>query len=93
MLDYFALLVIFVIVAAGIWIAVLLGNLPGNMARAADHPQAEAISLLGWIGLLTMGLGWFAALVWAKYRPPAARVELEARIKQLEGQLQEGKAS
>jgi hypothetical protein len=87
MLEIFALIVLFVLIAAAIALVVLIGNIPGNMARAANHPQAEAISMLGWIGLLTLGVGWFVALVWAKAKPIGSNVELEARVAQLEAQL------
>jgi hypothetical protein len=51
MLDIFALVVLLLLVGVGIWLVVLLGNLPGNIAREAGHPQAEAITVLscpGW---------------------------------------------
>ena len=89
MLEIFALVVLAVLVAAAIAIIVVLGNLPGNMARAANHPQAEAVMMLGWVGLLTGGLGWLLALVWAKYRPVSTTSELEQRIEALESQLQQ----
>ena len=89
MLDYFALIVLFVVVAAGIWLVVLIGNIPGNMAREANHPQADAISMLAWIGLLTMGLGWFVALVWAKAKPMVPTEALEQRVAELEAKLEE----
>lgn len=63
MLDYFALFVLLVLCGAIIWIFVVLGRIPGRMARDVGHPQAEAINLLGWIGLLTGGLGWLVALI------------------------------
>ena len=89
MLEIFALIVLLVLCAAAIWLVVLIGNIPGNIARAAEHPQAEAISYLAWIGLLTMGVGWFIALVWAKLKPIAPRGELEQRIKVLEQKLEQ----
>ena len=89
MLDIFALIVLLVLCAVAIWLVVLIGNIPGNIARAAEHPQAEAISYLAWIGLLTMGVGWFIALVWAKLKPIAPRAELEQRISVLEHKLEQ----
>ena len=89
MLEIFALVVLFVLCAAAIAIIVVLGNLPGKMARAAEHPQAEAIMMLGWVGLLTGGLGWLLALVWVKYRPETSTAALEQRIESLERQLQQ----
>lgn len=90
MLDIFALIVLMVLCSVGIWLIVLIGNIPGNIARAADHPQAEAISYLAWIGLLTMGIGWFAALVWANFKTPASSGELERRVKLLEEKIDAG---
>lgn len=87
MLDVFALVVLLVLCAAAIWLVVLIGGLPGRMARDANHPQAEAINLLAWIGLLTLGIGWFAALVWAKARPLAPGPQLEQRVAELEARL------
>lgn len=94
MLEIFALIVLGVLIAAVIWLVVIIGRIPGNMARAANHPQAEAINLLAWIGLLTLGLGWFVALVWAKTTPIAPGPQLEQRVGELEARLAEleGKA-
>lgn len=89
MLEIFALIVLMVLVAVSIWLIVLIGNIPGNMARAADHPQAEAISILAWVGLLTLGLGWFIALVWAKTKPVFSPLALEQRVSELETRLQQ----
>lgn len=92
MLEIFALIVLGVLVTAAIWLVVVIGNIPGNMARAADHPQAEAISILAWVGLLTLGLGWFIALVWAKTRPILPTVAMEHRIAELEAKLEQMEA-
>ncbi|MEH6590494.1 MAG: DUF3302 domain-containing protein [Halioglobus sp.] len=89
MLEIFALIVLMVLVAVSIWLIVLIGNIPGNMARAADHPQAEAISILAWVGLLTLGLGWFIALVWAKTKPVFSPLALEQRVSELETRVQQ----
>ncbi|MEP4149124.1 MAG: DUF3302 domain-containing protein [Halioglobus sp.] len=92
MLEIFALIVLGVLVSVGIWLIVVIGNVPGNMARAADHPQADAISMLAWIGLLTLGLGWFIALVWAKTKPVFSTAVLEKRVADLEARLQQMEA-
>ena len=91
-LEIFALVVLGVLVAAAIWLVVVIGNIPGNMARAADHPQADAISMLAWVGLLTLGIGWFIALVWAKTKPVFATAELEQRVAALEAKLEQQEA-
>jgi ACR3 family arsenite efflux pump ArsB len=88
-LEIFALVVLAVLIAAAIWLLVMIGNIPGNMARAVDHPQTEAINILAWIGLLTMGLGWFIAVVWAKTRPILPTEAMERRIAELETKLEQ----
>jgi hypothetical protein len=45
-----------------------LGGLPGTIARARGHPQAEAINVCGWMGVITIVL-WPIAMVWAYLRP------------------------
>ena len=89
MLEVFAIIVLLVLCAAAIWLLVLIGNIPGNIARSEDHSQAEAITYLAWIGLLTLGLGWFAALVWAKTKPFTNKQALEQRIKLLEDKVEQ----
>ena len=48
-----------------------LGKLPGETAQVRGHPQASAISVCGWLGLLFPPL-WPIALIWA-YLIPAGR--------------------
>ena len=88
-LDIFALIVIAILLGLVIWLVVFLGNLPGDIARKRNHPQSEAISALGWIGLITMGLGWFVAMVWAYYKPDASDSSLQKRVDQMEGQIRQ----
>ena len=49
----------------GLWVFLTLGGLPGKTAAQRNHPQAEAINILGWVGLLFGGVGWLVALTWA----------------------------
>ena len=91
-LDIFALIVIAILLAVVIWLVVLLGSMPGNIAKKRGHPQTEAIQALGWIGIITLGISWFIAIVWA-YTNPTGKgptdLALDARIKALEGQLEQ----
>ena len=43
------------------WIA----GLPGRIAIARKHPDAEAVKLMGWAGLLPTVLPWIQAFIWA----------------------------
>lgn len=91
-LDIFALVVIAILIAVVIWLVVLLGSTPGNIARKRNHPQADAITALGWIGIITMGASWLVAIVWAYYIPLGQRGsdgDLKNRVETLEDQLQQ----
>jgi hypothetical protein len=88
-LDIFSLIVIAILLGAVIWLVVFLGNVPGDIARKRNHPQSEAISALGWIGLITLGVGWFVAMVWAYYKPDASDPGLQKRVDELEDQIRQ----
>ena len=68
-----------------------LGSLPGNIARARNHPQAKAISICGWMGVITL-IMWPIAMVWAYLNAaagPAAEGSIsEASNQSLVGELQ-----
>ena len=59
----------------GLTLFLWLGSLPGKKAAERNHPQAEAINVLGWVGLLLGGVGWMVALTWAYMKPVFALVE------------------
>ncbi|WP_370978573.1 DUF3302 domain-containing protein [Agaribacterium sp. ZY112] len=65
-LDLLALIVLLVIVAAGVAMVVVIGSYPGKVALAKGHPQVNAITYMAWLGLLSFGLLWVAALIWAQ---------------------------
>ena len=50
---------------------VFLAILPGKIAKARSHPQADAIAVCGWVGLPS-GILWAVALVWAYVRPASS---------------------
>ena len=76
-LNIVALMMLICVTAFVIYIICFLGALPGRVARQRNHPQADAIRITGWLGLLTGGIVWCGALVWAfmvaKPGPAAAR--------------------
>ncbi len=61
--DVFALLVLFVLVAAAVTAFILLGKLPGDIARKRGHPQVAAVTACGWLGVQTLGILWPLALI------------------------------
>lgn len=64
-LDYFTFFIFGVIGTAGVIAFVILGGMPGKIARERHHPQSEAINVAGWLGVITMGVLWPFALIWA----------------------------
>jgi hypothetical protein len=50
---------------------VWLGSLPGDIARKRNHPQADAVTALGWVSLLFV-VFWPVAFAWAFIRDPGA---------------------
>ena len=69
LLDYFALAVLLILLTAAVTIWILLGIMPGRIARDRNHPQADAICVCGWLGVLTMGLLLPLAYIWAYSNP------------------------
>jgi hypothetical protein len=72
-LDVFALIVLIVLVAAAVGTWIILGMLPGKIARQRNHPQAEAINVCGWWGVITMGVLLPLAFIWAYTNPKGLR--------------------
>ena len=69
-IDYFAWLVLIVIIVATVAVFIALARLPGQIAHQRGHPQAEAINAAGWLGLLlTLGIVWALAVIWALTKP------------------------
>jgi hypothetical protein len=61
-----AFVMLVLIIALAIAAVVVLGMLPGKIARRRNHPQAQAINVLSWAGLLlSFGVLWVVALAWA----------------------------
>ena len=67
--DYFAFVVIAVMLATVVIVIVVLGSLPGKIAAERKHPYATAINAASWISLITLGALWPLAFVWA-FVPP-----------------------
>lgn len=57
--------VLFVLLGAGVLaLCVWFASIPGHIARDRGHPQAQAITVCGYLGLLFL-LPWLVAIVWA----------------------------
>jgi hypothetical protein len=77
-LDIMAFVVFGVLLVAVVVIVVTLGSLPGQIAHKRGHPQAAAITVAGWLGLVTGGVLWPLALIWAFLTPAAVKPALSA---------------
>ena len=62
--DYLTFVVLFLLAAGFLAAAVFLLGLPGRIALARKHPEAEAVSLMGYVGFLAI-VPWIQALIWA----------------------------
>ncbi len=70
-IDIFAWIVLLVMIGAAVVVFVVLGLLPGKVARGRGHPQAEAINVASWLALIFGFAAWPFVLVWAYLRPVA----------------------
>ncbi len=98
-LDGFALVVLAFLILSVIAIVVILGMLPGRIARHRGHPHAEAVNLAGWLTLFLGFILWPVALVWAYVDIPGPSPsadeleELRRRIATLEREQASGSAA
>ena len=67
-LDIFATIVLILVIATAVGVLVVLAMMPGKIAAQRKHPQAEAINVAGWLGMLT-GIIWILAMIWAYMKP------------------------
>jgi hypothetical protein len=63
--DYLTFATLFLSVGAVIVFWLFLAGLPGRIALARKHPEAEAVKYLGYAGLLPTVYPWMQALIWA----------------------------
>ena len=62
--DYITFLSL-AIIGLGVTVSVvLIGGLPGRIAIARNHPDAEAVKIMGWAGFLVV-VPWVQAFIWA----------------------------
>lgn len=85
-IQFITLCLLLVLLVVGIGIAVLLAALPGRIAAARHHPQADAVSVCGWLGLPT-GILWIAAMVWAFWRQSGGSALAAGNVQDLSSQI------
>ena len=62
--DYLTFLFLVVLIVVFFYVLIQLGSLPGKIAERRNHPHAEAVKIVGWIGLFTI-FPWIHAIIWA----------------------------
>jgi hypothetical protein len=62
--DYATFAVLAVCVLLGLVFLVWLAGLPGRIAIARKHPDAEAVQIMGYAGFL-VAVPWIQAFIWA----------------------------
>jgi hypothetical protein len=62
--DYITFLVLASMGLSFVVILLWLAGLPGRIAIARKHPEAEAVKLMGWAGFLVV-VPWIQAFIWA----------------------------
>ena len=92
--DYLTFLTLMLCVVALILTWLFLAGLPGRIAIARKHPEAEAVKYLGYAGLLPTVYPWMQALIWAfkptdivdiRRLPREEALETEKEIARLRG--------
>jgi len=91
--DYLTFLVIFIIGVAFLALVIFTLGLPGRIAIARNHPDADAVNAMGWVGFLAV-VPWIQAFIWAvkpttvidiRYLPENERRKTAAMIARLKG--------
>jgi hypothetical protein len=62
--DYATFAALIIIGAAIGGCVILILGLPGKIAVARKHPEAEAVNLMAWAGFMAV-VPWIQALIWA----------------------------
>ena len=96
--DYITFAVILLCVVIFLLVLVLILGLPGRIAIARKHPDADAVNLMGWLGFVAI-VPWIQAFLWAfkptnvidiRYTPEEEQRHIAEKIALLEGKKPEG---
>ena len=77
-------------------VVVLILGLPGRIAIARKHPDADAINMMGWLGFLAV-VPWMQAFMWAfkptnvvdiRYFPKQEQENIAEEIARLKGKAE-----
>ena len=62
--DYISFAVIFLLLVVFLVAIVFVLGLPGRIAIARKHPDADAVNVMGWLGFMAL-VPWIQAFMWA----------------------------
>src|SRR5271165_5180685 len=62
--DYATFVAMAIVGAGFLCLLALILGLPGRLAIARHHPEAEAVNMMGWLGFLGV-VPWVQAFIWA----------------------------
>jgi len=91
--DYATFVALAILGIATLMTIVFVLGLPGRIAIARKHPDAEAVNLMGWVGFLAV-VPWVQAFIWAfkptqtvdiRRYPEAEAAAIDAEIARLKG--------
>jgi hypothetical protein len=91
--DYVTFATLFVLGLGALVAIVFVLELPGRIAIARKHPDAEAVNIMGWVGFLAL-VPWIQAFIWAfkptqvidiRRYPPAEQMAIDEEITKMSG--------
>jgi len=91
--DYLMFATVALLIVAFMVLLVFILGLPGRIAIARKHPEAEAVNMMGWLGFMAI-VPWVQALIWSikptdvidiRNFPKEERREIEENIARLTG--------
>jgi hypothetical protein len=94
--DYLTFAAILALAAAFVAVAVFVLGLPGRIAIARKHPDAEAINLMGWLGFMAV-VPWMQAFMWAfkptdvvdvRYFPKQEQLNIDEMLARMKGKTE-----
>ncbi len=73
-LEYVSLIMLVVAVTAVFYVFIFIHDIPYEMAKKRNHPQAEAIHYGCWLSLFTLHAIWPLVFMWAVFNREATKV-------------------
>jgi len=89
-LDYFALVVCLIGLTLVFYTFIYIHDIPYQIAKKRNHPQAEAIHVACWISVFTLEALWPLVFLWAVMNPKPVAVSIgvdEERERKLQDQI------